>query len=240
MRKRKLAITIVFFVGVIATVASAFSVYVLDPDSSMQINVDSNDIDVIERKQTFLSYVGIGKNISVYDNDIVSDVFSMKLEINQKEFNAIPTVPANSGLKLEINFDSKELFDYVKKDVKNEFVTLSYKDKEALSMEHDKAYTSDGQNCLEFDNETKRCTFRIPFTSEKSNGSDFYIFKIATDNSLTASQVIDPSSGLAIDNKWIFDINLNFKIVDDYYGYALSFNKNNFGAVSIKMIFEEF
>ena len=122
MRKRKLAITIVFFVGVIATVASAFSVYVLDPDSSKQINVDSNDIDVIERKQTFLSYVGIGKNISVYDNDIVSDVFSMKLEINQKEFNAIPTVPANSGLKLEINFGSKELFDYVKKDVKNEMI----------------------------------------------------------------------------------------------------------------------
>ena len=59
MRKRKLAITIVFFVGVIATVASAFSVYVLDPDSSMQINVDSNDIDVIERKQTFLSLKSI-------------------------------------------------------------------------------------------------------------------------------------------------------------------------------------
>ena len=240
MRKRKLAITIVFFVGVIATVASAFSVYVLDPDSSKQINVDSNDIDVIERKQTFLSYVGIGKNISVYDNDIVSDVFSMKLEINQKEFNSKPTVPANSGLKLEINFDSKELFDYVKNDVKNEFVTLSYKDKDALIMEHDKNYTSDGQNCLEFDNETKRCTFRIPFTSEKSNGSDFYIFKIATDNSLTASQVIDPSSGLAIDNKWIFDINLNFKIVDDFYGYSMLFDKNTFGSVDISLIYEDF
>ena len=57
---------------------------------------------------------------------------------------------------------------------------------------------------------------------------------------MTASQVIDPSSGLAIDNKWIFDINLNFEIVDDSYGYSMLFDKNTFGSVDISLIYEDF
>ena len=74
--------------------------------------------------------------------------------------------------------------------------------------------------------------FSCPFTSEKSGGSDFYLYKIAIDNSLT--------SNMPVNFEWSFNINLNFNIVDDFYGYSQLFNSSTFGNVSISLIFEDF
>ena len=232
MRKKKLIISTAFLIGLLATVGGAFSAYILTNDINEKVMVDSNDINVVEKKQNFLKYTGIAKNILLYDTDIVSDVFSIGFSINQTEFVKDNRLASNSGIKLEIVFGSLSLFDHVKNDVKNEFIDVTYGIDYKLAMEYGKVYTSDGQNCLEFNNDNNKCTFRIPFTSEKSGGSDFYLYKIAIDNSLT--------SNMPVNFEWSFNINLNFNIVDDFYGYSQLFNSSTFGNVSISLIFEEF
>lgn len=240
MKKKKIIIMASFLIGLVATIGGAFSAYILTNDVTANVIVESKDINVKENTQKFLSYLGISKKLSMYDGEIVEDVFSLNMQINQNEFNLNNSLAASSVLKLETYFESKNLFDYIKNDVKNEFVYLTYNDNYKLTMANNTTYMLNEEPCLEFSDSSQKCIFRIPFTSDMSNVNDFCIYKIASDNGLTSNKVIDPSTGLAIDNKWLFGINFNFKIVDDYYGYALNFNPNNFGTVSISMIFEDF
>lgn len=237
--KRKVLISSVFSFILIATIGVAFSTYILTNDTKEQVSVDPNDINVKQENQTFLSYKEVSRKIFTYDDDIVSDIFSISFNFNQKEYNTtsnILGISTKSGIGAKIKFDSTSLYEHVKNNVKNSFVTLSHENY-SLEMENNKIYTSDEQNCLYFENESKTCFFHISVAKENAN-SNFYVQKIAEDNNLLNNSNI--SGGKPLDNVWSFNINFNFNIIDDEAGYSISFNKTSFSNVTITLFFEDY
>lgn len=237
--KRKVLLSSVFSFILIASLSAGFSAYLVTNSPKGEISVNPNDIVVKEENQTFLSYESVSRKIFTYDDDIVSDIFSISFNFNQKEYNTtsnILGISTNSGIGAKIKFDSNNLYEHVKNNVKNSFVTLSYENY-SLEMENNKVYTSDGQNCLYFENESKTCFFHISVAKENAN-SNFYVQKIAEDNKLLNDSSI--SDGKPVDNVWSFNINFNFNIIDDKVGYSISFDKTSFANVSITLFFEDY
>ena len=237
--KRKVLISSVFSFILIASLSAGFSAYLVTDSPKGEVSVNPNDIVVKEENQTFLSYESVSRKIFTYDNDIVSDIFSLTFSFNQKEYNTTSNtlgISTNSGVGAQIKFHSNELYEHVRDNVGNSFINFTYGNY-LLKMDKDKTYKSDGQHCLYFENSSSTCFFHISTSSDHTD-SDFYIQKIAEDNNLTNSTIF--SGGQARDNIWNFNMNFNFYIVDDTTGYSRNFNKSSFSKVEITLLFEDY
>lgn len=239
--KRKILISSVFSIFLMASVVVAFSAYVITNDIKEEVTINPTDIEVKEENQTFLSYKSVSRKIYTYDGDIVSDVFSISFDFNQNEYLTTSNslgISTNSGIGARIKFSSNELYKHVRDNVGNSFINISHNNY-LIGMEKNKVYMSDGQYCLYFENSSSTCFFHIPMSSDKANqGSNFYVQKIAEDNNLTNGTIY--SGGVVKDNIWQFDINFNFYIIDDSVGYSTTFNKTSFSNVDITLLFEDY
>ncbi len=248
MRKKKILITSIFALGVLTTIGGAFAAYVIADDEleKFEISVDPGQINVNPQKATFCTYEGVSQNIGANGVDICDDIFSIKFKLNQQEYKKDSRNSTRSGIRVVATFSSQNLFDHVKDNVKNEFINVSCFSKDGtkkyeLKMEDGKAYTSDNQNCLNFDNSGKTCTFHIPFEQSYTNNTNFYIQYFGVqDDELAKEDFVVGTPPVKVANKWLFYINFNFNIVDEYLGYSQDFNTSNFGSVNLKIALERF
>ncbi len=239
MKNKKIFIVFSFIFAVLSVIGIGFSAYIFNnggKDKIVEINPD--DITISSEEQNFLTYYG-NKSIGTYDSDIVNDTFSVIFQINQKKYHEnTNNISINSGLGIKLTFTSSSLFNHVKEDVKNDFISLSYGSDYSLTMKYGEKYLSGGNNCLEFDSENLTCYSHISFSSD-SAGGDFYIQRIAEDNDFD-NRYSTVVGGVEIDFVWNFNLNFNFEIIDKSIGYSKEFNVSTFGNVNVELIFEDY
>lgn len=237
MIKRKLIIGIALSVSMLATICVGFSAYVITGQINKNISVNASQIEVNELKQTFLSYKGVNKNITIYGDDIIDDKFSINFSLNQQEYNEnANSLSVNSGIGAIIKFPSTDLYNSVKNNASNNFVSFNYGDY-LLSMKEGINYKANDEQCISFDDSSRVCNFHISLSKDHSN-NDFYIQKIAKDNNLTDSSSV--SGGQVIINVWTFTMNFDFGIVDQNLGYSTLFQKSDLSGVEITLLFEDY
>ena len=168
-----------------------------------------------------------------------TNTFSVIFQINQKKYHEnTNNISINSGLGIKLTFTSSSLFNHVKEDVKNDFISLGYGSDYSLTMKYGEKYLSGGNNCLEFDSENLTCYSHISFSSD-SAGGDFYIQRIAEDNDFD-NRYSTVVGGVEMDFVWNFNLNFNFEIIDKSIGYSKEFNVSTFGNVNVELIFEDY
>ena len=248
MRKKKILITSIFALGVLTTIGGAFAAYVIADDGleKIEISVDPGQINVNPQKATFCTYEGISQNIGTNGTDICDDIFSIKFNLNQQEYSNDRGNSTRSGIRVVATFSSQNLFDHVGDNVKNEFINVSCFSKDGtkkyeLKMEDDKDYETDNQDCLNFDDSSKICTFHIPFEEKYTNNTNFYIQYFGVEDEELAEETFDEGTPPhKVANEWLFYINFNFNIVDEYWGYSQDYNTSNFGSVNLKIALERY
>ena len=235
MKRRKMVLTMVFALGLLVTIGTAFSAFVIENElKSFSLNVDPSEIEVEERTQNFISYVGVSKSLIRYENDIVDDEFSLTLSFNQVNYNS-SRVNSYGGLKATVSFTNSSLFDFLQKDVKNELITIEsvYRNNtSSLILEANKNYYTNGIPTLRYVNDGEKyfAEFLIPFS--RSYNNDLYLQKIAEDFGIQSV-----SQGELVRT---FDLVFNLKIIDENLGYSTSYNIQNLGNINILLTYEEF
>lgn len=235
MKKRKLVLTTVFALGVLVTIGTAFSAFLIENElKPFSLNVDPSEIKVDDRTQNFITYVGVSKSLTRYENDIVDDEFSLTLSFNQVNYNS-SRVNSYGGLKVTTSFSNSLLFNFIKNDVKNEFISIesTYRSNtSSLIMEAQKTYYTNNIPTLRYIDGEGNCSveFLIPFS--RSYNNDLYLQKIAEDfgiQSVTQGELV-----------WTFDLFFHLRVVDDNLGYSTNFNIQNLGSIDIILTYEEF
>ncbi len=238
MKNKKIFIVFSFIFAVLSVIGIGFSAYIFDGDKDKIVEINPDDITISSEGQNFLTYYG-NKSIGTYDSDIVNDTFSIIFQINQKKYHEnTNNISINSGLGVKLTFTSSSLFNHVKENVKNDFISLSYGSDYSLTMKYGEKYSSGGNNCLEFDSDNLTCYSHISFSSD-SAGGDFYIQRIAEDNDFD-NRYSTVVGGVEMDFAWNFNLNFNFEIIDKSIGYSKEYNVLTFGNVNVELIFEDY
>ena len=239
MIKNKVLINIVFLTALCLTTSISLCSFLINSKINKEITIQPTNIEVNIENQKFLNFGGITKKIATYEDDIVSDIFSVDFLFNQNEYLTTGNrqgFSTNSGLGAVIKFSSETLFNYVANNVNNEFINFSYNDY-VLKMEKGINYTANNLSCLSFNELEKTCIFRISTSRDKAN-NNYYLQRIAEDNNLTDGKTIE--GGQQKDNIWRFTMNFNLKILDSQLGYSTLFGKQDLSKIEIKLIFEDY
>ena len=256
MKKRKLLIITSLFIGIAFITTSAFSAFILNGDQDGSLDIDISGIEVKDYSQKIISYLNNDRKLSLRDNDIVKDVYSLAMSFNTSEYTSrtidqgLKNLYFNSALKISLTFDNSNLFNHlISKNYFKKFINFSYEyttinsDRQLenkvyyLSLEDNMSYSyyygdnnEGSRDCLT--NNTNTIELIIPTAPERcasldsSNNKNFYLTKIYSDNQNVTSL-------------WNFYINLNFNIVDEAYGYSTLFNASNIGSIKVKLNLED-
>ena len=256
MKKRKLLIITSLFIGIAFITTSAFSAFILNGDQDGSLDIDISGIEVKDYSQKIISYLKNDRKLSLRDNDIVNDVYSLAMSFNTSEYTSrtidqgLRNLYFNSALKISVTFDNSNLFNHlISEDYFKKFINFSYEyttinsDRQLenkvyyLSLEDNMSYSyyygdnnEGSRDCLT--NNTNTIELIIPTAPERcasldsSNNKNFYLTKIYSDNQNVTSL-------------WNFYINLNFNIVDEAYGYSTLFNASNIGSIKVKLNLED-
>ena len=256
MKKRRLLIITSLFIGIAFITTSAFSVFILKGDQNGSFDIDISGIEVKDYSQKIISYENNDRKLSLRDNDIVNDVYSLAMSFNKAEYTnrlndqGLRNLYFNSALKISVTFDNSNLFNHlISEDYFKKFINFSYEyttinsDQQLenkvyyLSLEDNMSYSyyygdnNEGRkDCLTYSANTIELI--IPTADERcasldsSNNKNFYLTKIYSDNQNVTSL-------------WNFYINLNFNIVDEVYGYSTLFNASNIGSIKVKLNLED-
>lgn len=256
MKKRKLLIITSLFIGIAFITTSAFSAFILNGNQDGSLDIDISGIEVKDYSQKIISYLNNDRKLSLRDNDIVNDVYSLAMSFNTKEYTSskdqgLRNLYFNSALKISVTFDNSNLFNHlISEDYFKKFINFSYEyttinsDQQLenkvyyLSLKDNMSYSyyygdnnEGSRNCLT-NNSTNTIELIIPNAPERcasldsSNNKNFYLTKIYSDNQNVTSL-------------WNFYINLNFNIVDEVYGYSTLFNVSNIGSIKVKLNLED-
>ena len=256
MKKRKLLIITSLFIGIAFITTSAFSAFILNGDQDGSLDIDVSGIEVKDYSQKIISYENNDRKLSLRDNDIVNDVYSLAMSFNTSEYTSrtidqgLKNLYFNSALKISVTFDNSNLFNHlISEDYFKKFINFSYEyttinsDQQLenkvyyLSLENNMSYSyyygdnnEGSRDCLTYS--TNTIELIIPNAPERcasqdsSNNKNFYLTKIDSDNQNVPS-------------KWNFYINLNFNIVDKVCGYSTLFNASNIGSIKVKLNLED-
>ena len=256
MKKRKLLIITSLFIGIAFITTSAFSAFILNGDQDGSLDIDISGIEVKDYSQKIISYLNNDRKLSLRDNDIVNDVYSLAMSFNTAEYTnrqndqGLRNLYFNSALKISVTFDNSNLFNHlISEDYFKKFINFSYEyttinsDQQLenkvyyLSLEDNMSYSyyygdnnEGSRDCLTYS--TNTIELIIPNAPERCASKDpldnknFYLTKIDSDNQNVPS-------------KWNFYINLNFNIVDEAYGYSTLFNASNIGSIKVKLNLED-
>lgn len=253
MKKRKLLIITSLFIGIAFITTSAFSAFILNGDQDGSLDIDVSGIEVKDYSQKIISYENNDRKLSLRDNDIVNDVYSLAMSFNTAEYTnrlndqGLRNLYFNSALKISVTFDNSNLFNHLISDYYfKKFINFSYEyttinsDQQKvyyLSLEDNMSYSyyygdnnEGSRDCLTYS--TNTIELIIPNAPERcasqdsSNNKNFYLTKIDSDNQNVPS-------------KWNFYINLNFNIVDKVCGYSTLFNASNIGSIKVKLNLED-
>lgn len=256
MKKRKLLIITSLFIGIAFITTSAFSAFILNGNQDGSLDIDISGIEVKDYSQKIISYLNNDRKLSLRDNDIVNDVYSLAMSFNTKEYTSskdqgLRNLYFNSALKISVTFDNSNLFNHlISEDYFKKFINFSYEyttinsDQQLenkvyyLSLKDNMSYSyyygdnnEGSRNCLT-NNSTNTIELIIPNAPERcasqdsSNNKNFYLTKIYSDNQNVTSL-------------WNFYINLNFNIVDEVFGYSTLFNALNIGSIKVKLNLED-
>lgn len=256
MKKRKLLIITSLFIGIAFITTSAFSAFIIKGDYDGSLDIDISGIEVKDYSQKIISYLNNDRKLSLRDNDIVNDVYSLAMSFNTAEYTnrqndqGLRNLYFNSALKISVTFDNSNLFNHlISEDYFKKFINFSYEyttinsDQQLenkvyyLSLEDNMSYSyyygdnnEGSRDCLTSSTNTIELT--IPTAPERcasqdsSNNKNFYLTKIDSDNQNVPS-------------KWNFYINLNFNIVDEVYGYSTLFNASDIDSIKVKLNLED-
>ena len=253
MKKRKLLIITSLFIGIAFITTSAFSAFILNGNQDGSLDIDISEIEVKDYSQKIISYLNNDRKLSLRDNDIVNDVYSLAMSFNTSEYTSrtidqgLRNLYFNSALKISVTFDNSNLFNHL---ISEDYINFSYEyttinsDQQLenkvyyLSLEDNMSYSyyygdnnEGSRDCLT-NNTTNTIELIIPTAPERcasldsSNNKNFYLTKIYSDNQNVTSL-------------WNFYINLNFNIVDEVYGYSTLFNASNIGSIKVKLNLED-
>ena len=256
MKKRKFLIITSLFIGTAFITTSAFSAFILKGYQDGSLDIDISGIEVKDYSQKIISYENNDRKLSLRDNDIVNDVYSLAMSFNTSEYTSrtidqgLRNLYFNSALKISVTFDNSNLFNHlISEDYFKKFINFSYEyttinsDQQLenkvyyLSLEDNMSYSyyygdnnEGSRDCLTYS--TNTIELIIPTAPERcasldsSNNKNFYLTKIYSDNQNVTSE-------------WNFYINLNFNIVDEFYGYSTLFNVSNIGSIKVKLNLED-
>ncbi len=256
MKKRKLLIITSLFIGIAFITTSAFSAFILNGDQDGSLDIDISGIEVKDYSQKIISYLNNDRKLSLRDNDIVNDVYSLAMSFNTAEYTnrlndqGLRNLYFNSALKISVTIDNSNLFNHlISEDYFKKFINFSYEyttinsDQQLenkvyyLSLEDNMSYSyyygdnnEGSRDCLTYS--TNTIELIIPTAPERcasldsSDNKNFYLTKIYSDNQNVTSL-------------WNFYINLNFNIVDEVYGYSTLFNASNMGSIKVKLNLED-
>lgn len=256
MKKRKFLIITSLFIGTAFITTSAFSAFILKGGQDSSLDIDISGIEVKDYSQKIISYLNNDRKLSLRDDDIVNDVYSLAMSFNTKEYTSskdqgLRNLYFNSALKISVTFDNSNLFNHlISEDYFKKFINFSYEyttinsDQQLenkvyyLSLEDNMSYSyyygdnnEGSRDCLT-NNSTNTIELIIPTAPERcasldsSNNKNFYLTKIYSDNQNVTSL-------------WNFYINLNFNIVNEVYGYSTLFNASNIGSIKVKLNLED-
>lgn len=256
MKKRKLLIITSLSIGIAFITTSAFSAFILNGDQDGFLDIDISGIEVKDYSQKIISYSNKDRKLSLRDNDIVNDVYSLAMSFNTAEYTnrlndeGLRNLYFNSALKISVTFDNSNLFNHlISEDYFKKFINFSYEyttinsDQQLenkvyyLSLEDNMSYSyyygdnnEGSRDCLTYS--TNTIELIIPTAPERcasldsSDNKNFYLTKIYSDNQNVTSL-------------WNFYINLNFNIVDEVYGYSTLFNASNIDSIKVKLNLED-
>ncbi len=218
-----------------------YASYLISSEINKSLNINPINLEVIDSVQNLITYIN-KSNLKTSENYIVEDNFSMELKFNNSDYlkalngsltnKFLMDLYNNSGLKVIVTFQNLELFEFVKNNVGNSFIDLSYQngmDAYRIKIDNSKRYLANNVECFQY--KDKQIIFSISINQNFANSS-FYVYKLAEEASLNN-----------FDGYWNFFINLNFDIVDEYYGYCLneSFATiEKFGNVNVSIELESY
>ena len=257
MKKRKLLIITSLFIGIAFITTSAFSAFILKGDQDGSLDIDISGIEVKDYSQKFISYLNKDRKLSLRDNDIVNDVYSLAMSFDTAEYTnrlndqGLRNLYFNSALKISVTFDNSNLFNHlISKDYFKKFINFSYEyttinsDQQLenkvyyLSLEDNMSYSyyygdnnEGSRDCLT-NNSTNTIELIIPTADERCASLD----SSGNKNFYLTKIYFDNQN---VTSEWNFYINLNFNIVDEAYGYSTLFNASNIGSIKVKLNLED-
>ncbi len=257
MKKRKLLIITSLFIGIAFITTSAFSAFIFNGDQDGSLDIDISGIEVKDYSQKIISYLNNDRKLSLRDNDIVNDVYSLAMSFNTAEYTnrsndqGLRNLYFNSALKISVTFDNSNLFNHlISENYFKKFINFSYEyttinsDQQLenkvyyLSLEDNMSYSyyygdnnEGSRDCLT-NNSKNTIELIIPTAPERCASQD------SSDNKNFYLTKID-SDNQNVPSKWHFYINLNFNIVDEACGYSTLFNALNIGSIKVKLNLED-
>lgn len=257
MKKRKLLLVTSLFIGIAFITTSAFSVFILKGNQDGSLDIDVSGIEVKDYSQNIISYLNNDRKLSLRDNDIVNDVYSLAMSFDYDTYSdrfndqGLRNLYFNSALKISVTFENSTLFNHlISEDYFKRFINFSYEyiifnpDQQQLenkvyylSLEDNMSYsyyfgesTSNSKDCLTYTSNTIELI--IPTAPERCASLDS-----SNNKNFYLTKIYSDNQNVT--SLWNFYINLNFNIIDDAYGYSTQFNASNMGSIKVNLHLED-
>lgn len=231
--RTKTKISLILMFATVGILTTAFSTYIITSDVNEKVSVTPNSIQITDTE--FLSYDDSNKNYLIFDvvkytnsdgsvsTYYVDDNCEVKLQFLQEKYLQ-STENSDFGMKIDINFGNlNTLFiDHVKEIIDDGFFSMKYRslvtgNESELRLDEFSRF-SGGLNYLPYSFSNNQMSIHVPFASEHSYGSVFYLQNLV--------------SKFGIRNTRDLYLYFDFQFVDPNFGYLVfmdNFNPNEIG-----------
>ena len=232
MKKRILGFILV--VSILGVSSIGYGSYFIfgNPLENKEISLTPNEITVTYKDFKTVAFKQISNKIESRDNLLINDLLQIEMDFDDKFYNDINnddwSQTDRGALFFEMKIPSINLYNHVKNIVSYDFIYFQYNDY-YLDYFKNKHFESPKykngkniENCYSYNDTTKIISFLIPFAKELSEFNDFYLYKIAEENSISK-------------DVWTFKVNFNFNALAGNTSLISGISLSDFNNIELKI-----
>lgn len=232
MKKRNLAFILIISILGISTVGYGSYFIFGKPLESKIINVNPNEIAVTYKDFKTVGFKQISNKIESRDNLLLNDLLQIEMNFNDDFYNDLSNIDNSQtdrgALLFEMKVPSSNLYNHIKNIVTYDFIYFQYNDYylDYFKNNHPQGprYVSGNitEDCYSYYDGSNIINFLIPFADQHSELSDFYLYKIAEENSINS-------------DVWTFKVIFDFNVLVGNSSLVSDISLSDFNNIELKI-----